>query len=135
MSVTNFKSCPAFNLTLPPAAKKPVRISGPLVSNNMEIGLSGRNLSASRILTTVSPCDLWSPCEKLSRATFIPESMSLQRFSTDQQEGPMVQMILHFLLKESPVLSAMLKSPMFLGKRREHCWHVCLPLLDTKLAS
>jgi len=80
--------------------KRPVLISGPLVSSIMAHWRSLLLLKASLSLPTVSPWTLrlsthvhnfnvtvWSPWEKLSLATVIPLSSMPTRVSTSQQAG------------------------------------------------
>ena len=102
--------------------KKPVRISGPLVSSKMATFLSaaagregqvqwmrprgraryrgapGRRAAASFTRSIVAPCAAWSPWLKFSRAVFMPASISEVIVGTSQQAGPMVQKIFVFLL-------------------------------------
>ena len=101
--------------------KKPVRISGPLVSSKMATFLSaaagregqvqwmrprgraryrgapGRRAAASFTRSIVAPCAAWSPWLKFSRAVFMPASISEVIVGTSQQAGPMVQKIFVFL--------------------------------------
>ena len=102
--------------------KKPVRISGPLVSSKMATFLSaavgregqvqwmrprgraryrgapGRRAAASFTRSIVAPCAAWSPWLKFSRAVFMPASISEVIVGTSQQAGPIVQKIFVFLL-------------------------------------
>ena len=64
----------------------------------------------NRCKTSLWPA--WSPCEKLKRATFIPASIKVPKFSSLQQAGPNVQMILVLRFPTS-VLRVIVSSVMF----------------------
>src|SRR6218665_260440 len=49
-------------------------------------------------------CSSWVPCEKLSRATFIPARMRASMTWVESEDGPRVQMI--FAFRMGPILEA-----------------------------
>lgn len=79
--------CPLVSWIVLPYMFFPVRIYGPLVSSIIASFLEGWALLASRITSTNLPWDSWVPCEKFSRATFIPWSMSFSSIYTEEDFG------------------------------------------------
>jgi hypothetical protein len=65
-------------------------------------------LDAARIFLMVSPWLAKSPCEKLSRATFMPARINFSKTSGESEAGPMVHTILVLLAgkgMQSPPIS------------------------------
>lgn len=92
------KAVPFFRRTFP-FLKEPRRISGPFVSSMVAMGRS----SSSRRRTTRSSvflCISWSPCEKLKRATAMPDRISSRKTLSSSVAGPIVQTIFVFLIQE-----------------------------------
>ena len=79
-----------------PSRSAPVRISGPLVSNNTA-QMRPVLAHAERRFSSVSRWYSCVPCEKLKRATDMPACSRFSRSSTDRDEGPSVQMMWVFL--------------------------------------
>src|SRR5262245_59720611 len=59
----------------------------------METGLASRR-EMRRMEAMSAACSSWVPCEKFSRATFMPAAMRAAILSSELQAGPMVQTIL-----------------------------------------
>ena len=74
----------------------PLRISRPRVSTMIAI-VAPAAAAASRILATMPACDTSSPCDMLSRATFMPASIIAFNTAGELQAGPMVAITLVFL--------------------------------------
>ena len=95
-SVVSVNSWPGFNSSFPPSTS-PIRISGPLVSRSAATGLS--YFLRSSLSFWIRPlCSSWGPCEKLKRATSIPSLTSCSITSPLSVDGPIVQIILVFLI-------------------------------------
>ena len=95
-STCSVNGAPSFSWT-GPFAKVLMRYSGPLVSSMMAMG----RFSCSRTRTMVSIfflCSGWVPWEKLMRAMFMPALHMAVKTASDSLAGPMVQMILVFLI-------------------------------------
>mmetsp|Transcript_16021 Transcript_16021/g.47544 ORF Transcript_16021/g.47544 Transcript_16021/m.47544 type:complete len:378 (-) Transcript_16021:455-1588(-) len=83
-----------------------VRTSGPFVSSSA----AAQNPVASQTFRKRSSTlkwPSWSPCEKLNRSTLSPARRSFSSWSSSQQAGPAVQMILVLRTKWSCSLSTM----------------------------
>ncbi len=96
-SVVRRKTAPASRNAFPPS-KSFSLISGPLVSCIVVSG-SPNSSAAFLALPSFISCSAWSPCEKLNLATFIPAKSSSFSFSSVCETGPIVQIILVFLIK------------------------------------
>ena len=92
----NTNCCPGSSFTLP-SSNTPVRISGPLVSNNNATGLPHlERIFFTRSIRTF--CSSWLPWEKLNLATFMPDSIIFSNISSLSVAGPMVHIIFVFLI-------------------------------------
>ena len=59
--------------------------------------LALHSFAAARIFATVSACEASSPCDMLSRATFMPAAIMSRKIGNLLQAGPMVATTLVFL--------------------------------------
>ena len=75
------------------ATKSPTRILGPARSAKMARGRPKSSAEARSTLIAAAYLS-WSPCDMLSRATFIPASTKARMRSGLEVEGPSVQTIL-----------------------------------------
>ncbi len=89
---------PVFTSRLP-FSNLPRRIFGPWMSWRMATG-TPTFFAARRMRFTRRRCWSCVPCEKLSRATFMPARMSSSMISAESEDGPSVQMI--FALRMDP---------------------------------
>ena len=78
-----------------------VRISGPFVSSSIPTTLPVF-FDASLMDLIRALCSSCEPCEKLSRATFIPASINCSSSSGDSLAGPIVHTIFVFLITKRP---------------------------------
>src|SRR6267378_5931203 len=74
-------------------ASLPTRSFGPGRSWSMATGWWRRSLTC-RIVLMLRTCWSWVPCEKLIRATFIPDWISWVNTLGESDAGPIVQTIL-----------------------------------------
>ena len=94
--VVSVKLCPAFSSTFG-SANLPMRISGPFVSASSATG-SPSSLRMRLTASTRTFCSSCVWCEKLTRATSIPESIRARSTFSSSVAGPSVQMIFVFLI-------------------------------------
>ena len=90
------KSAPSASVIFP-FLKVRMRYSGPLVSSMIAMGRPSSARTAL-IMSIFFWCSSWVPWEKFRRATFRPCLHMARKTSGFSLDGPMVQMILVFLM-------------------------------------
>src|SRR5262245_25872079 len=101
-----------------PSLISPIRIFGPGRSPKMATEAPAAR-AAARTLAIAARWVAGSPCEKFTRATFIPAAMSCSSTSCDSEAGPMVQTILVFFSGRCCIICAiLLVDPLLLAYRQ-----------------